>query len=154
MNTRQGQPANGVRPWADAGGKSFTVLVIGGSDADLMALLGILGDTGWTVYWDTTRAGALETLRCQHPGVVLCDQNLPDGDWKDVLRAAESLASPPPVIVTARLASEALWEEVLGLNGYDILTKPFDARQVIRRVSLAGECRDAADTRHGGASAA
>jgi DNA-binding NtrC family response regulator len=131
--------ANPVRRCADPHEKPFAVLLVGGFDTDLIALLGILNDTDWTLHWNTSRADAVETLRLRPVGVVLCDRDLPDGDWKDVLAASTSLASPPPVIVTARFANERLWAEVLSLNGYDVLTKPFDADEVMRAISLALE---------------
>jgi DNA-binding NtrC family response regulator len=133
------QLANPVRRCGDPQEKPFAVLVVGGFDTELIALLGILNDADWTLYWNTSRADAVETLRRRPVGVVLCDRDLPDGDWKDVLAASTSLASPPPVIVTARFANERLWAEVLSLNGYDVLTKPFDADEVLRAISLALE---------------
>jgi len=138
-----------VRPWGNAERKSSAVLVVGGFDSDLIALLHILGDTDWTLYWNTTWSDAVETLRCRPISVVLCDRDLPDGGWKDLLELTSAMSSPPPVIVTARFANERLWAEVLSLNGYDVLTKPFDADEVIRTVGLALECWTS-----GGASAA
>jgi DNA-binding response OmpR family regulator len=35
------------------------------------------------------------------------------------------------------LADEALWAEVLNLGGYDVLTKPFDPKEVHHAVSMA-----------------
>jgi DNA-binding response OmpR family regulator len=138
MNT-QTQLAPSVRPFANTQEKTFAVLVVGGFDSDLIALLHILSDTEWTLYWNTTGADAAETLRRRPVNVVLCDRDLPDGNWKNLLHAAASLATPPPVIVTARFATERLWAEVLSLGGHDVLTKPFDADEVIRTVSLAQE---------------
>jgi len=154
MNATQMKLANSVRRCADEQELPFAVLVIGGFDTDLIALLGILNDTDWTLYWNTSRADALDTLRRRTVNVVLCDRDLPDGTWKDVLAAASSLASPPPVIVTARFANERLWAEVLNLNGYDVLTKPFDADEVMRQITLAREVSRIARPRSNGASAA
>jgi DNA-binding response OmpR family regulator len=72
-----------------------------------------------------------------YPGVVVCERNLPDGDWRGVLEAAASLASPPPVIVTSHLADEYLWAEVLNLGGYDVLAKPFNKEEAFRTLDLA-----------------
>jgi DNA-binding response OmpR family regulator len=73
----------------------------------------------------------------QHPRVVLCEQNLRDGSWKDVLSIATGLRYAPPVIVTSRLADEHLWAEVLNLGGYDVLAKPFERDEVSRTLDLA-----------------
>jgi DNA-binding response OmpR family regulator len=154
MNTTQMQLADPARIDAAPHEKPFAILVVGGFDTDLIALLGILNDTDWTLYWNTSRTDAVETLRRRHVNVVLCDRDLPDGDWRDVLAETSCLTSPPPVIVTARFANERLWAQVLSLNGYDVLTKPFDADEVMRAVSLARECSKIARPRRNGASAA
>ena len=154
MNGTQMKVANPVRQRADEDEMRFAVLVIGGFDTDLIALLGILNDTDWTLYWNTSRADAVETLRRRPVNVVLCDRDLPDGSWKDVLAATSALASPPPVIVTARFANERLWAEVLNLNGYDVLTKPFDADEVMREIIQALELPRIVQPRSNGASAA
>ncbi len=154
MSAQQMQLANPARQRKDVKGKPFAVLVVGGFDTDLIALLGILSDTDWTLYWSTSRADASETLRRRPVNAVLCDRDISDGGWRDVLAATSSLPSPPPVIVAARFANERLWAEVLNLNGYDVLTKPFDADEVIRAVSLALEYSRPVHASHNGAPAA
>ena len=91
--------------------------------------------------WQTIRArNCMEFfLRVHHslPRVVVCERDLSDGSWKDVLEIAESLPCPPPVIVTSRLADDYLWAEVLNLGGYDVLAKPLDAQELSRTLNLA-----------------
>ena len=82
-------------------------------------------------------AGVLFQARCNPPRVIVCERDLPDGTWKDVLEIAASIPQPPPVIVTSRLADDYLWAEVLNLGGYDVLAKPFDPREVARTLKLA-----------------
>ena len=93
--------------------------------------------------WETRRArNCLEfflQMRETPPRVVVCERDLPDGTWRDVLAAAGSLRCPPPVIVTSRLADDRLWAEVLNLGGYDVLAKPLDAQELTRTLSLAWE---------------
>jgi DNA-binding response OmpR family regulator len=69
--------------------------------------------------------------------VVVCDSDLPDGSWKDIMERIAQTANPPAVIVSSRLADDHLWSEVLNLGGYDVLAKPFNASEVFRDVSLA-----------------
>jgi DNA-binding response OmpR family regulator len=76
-------------------------------------------------------------VRCSPPRVVVCERDLPDGSWKDVLDIAASVIHPPPVIVTSRLADDYLWAEVLNLGGYDVLAKPLDRREVTRTLTFA-----------------
>jgi DNA-binding response OmpR family regulator len=39
-------------------------------------------------------------------------------------------AEAPLLVVTSRLADAYLWSEVLNLGAYDVLAKPFNAREV------------------------
>ena len=43
----------------------------------------------------------------------------------------------PPLIVADHLGDERLWAEVLNLGCYDLLLKPFEAKEVLRVVSAA-----------------
>jgi DNA-binding response OmpR family regulator len=72
--------------------------------------------------------------------VVISGARLPDGhSWNDLLNEMRTMECPPPLIVTDRLADERLWAEVLNLGAYDLLTIPFDAKEVLHAVSTA--CR-------------
>ncbi len=68
---------------------------------------------------------------------MVCERDLPDGNWRDVLDAASARPDPPPLIVTSRLADDHLWAEVLNLGGYDVLAQPFDHDEVRRVGALA-----------------
>jgi DNA-binding response OmpR family regulator len=65
---------------------------------------------------------------------VICDRDLPDGDWRQLWDILAREPKPPMFIVTSRLADDALWAEVLNVGGYDLLLKPFRAEEVIRMV--------------------
>ena len=109
-----------------------TMLVISRNDNARTALLAILAGTGWTVLQVTNHAEAMELLGHQHFPVVITN-----GGWREILEFTSSLKRPPSVIVTAPVADEALWAEVLNLGGYDVLEQPFDATEVSRITSAA-----------------
>jgi hypothetical protein len=69
--------------------------------------------------------------------VVLCANQLPDGDWKALLRLADGLAHPPNLIVFTRLADDRLWAEVLNLGGFDVLEFPVNRVELFRAMSGA-----------------
>lgn len=69
--------------------------------------------------------------------VVVCEANLPDGNWKDLLEVLLRRLNPPSLIVTSRLADEYLWGEALNLGAYDVLVKPFDPMEIYRVVGFA-----------------
>lgn len=114
-------------------------IVIGRLDGDLAELLAILIDAGWAVSWWNNFADAAAALQEETFNVALCDREFPGGTWRAVVAFAGSLEAPPPVILTSRTAGELLWLQALEAGVYDVLPKPYDAREVLRVVGEA--CR-------------
>ena len=73
---------------------------------------------------------AFRKLRYGRISIVVCERDLPDGSWRDVLEPLESSPERPFLIVTSRVADEWLWAEVLNLGGYDVLAKPFNPKEI------------------------
>jgi DNA-binding response OmpR family regulator len=101
----------------------------------------ILAALSNTMSWRLIRAGrltqALRKTKSCPVGVILCERDLPDGNWKRLFDAVRDMAHAPRFIVTSRLADDRLWAEVLNLGGYDVLATPFIADEVCRVVSSA-----------------
>jgi DNA-binding response OmpR family regulator len=86
---------------------------------------------------------------CQHAfrrldhgrvAIVVCERDLPDGDWHDILDHIKSSSLRPSLIVTSRVADDSLWAEVLNLGGFDVIAKPFHPRET--RHVLETACLD------------
>ncbi len=118
-------------------GPAGTILVISRLDDDLLALVKILRQTEWRLEWWADCAEGCAAMRESAAEVVVCEAELPDGCWRDILDCANSLDEPPSVIVASRLADERLWAEVLNEGGYDLLAKPFVPAEVLWVVMLA-----------------
>ncbi|HWB86006.1 MAG TPA: response regulator [Bryobacteraceae bacterium] len=92
-------------------------------------------------YWHVVAADKLEDVirKVSHfrPHIVLCERDLSETTWQDVLTNVIRMPDPPPLIVTSRLADECLWAEVLNLGGYDVLVKPFRNDEVRRVLEFA-----------------
>lgn len=88
----------------------------------------------WQIETARTCRDAIRAMPRLHPDVILCERLLPDGDWRDLLRAANLADRPARLIVASRLADETLWAEVLNLGGYDVLLEPFHPEEVSRVV--------------------
>ena len=73
----------------------------------------------------------------QFASVVICEDSLPDGSWREVLRTLQTLGRSPALIVTSRLADNRLWVEVLNLGGHDVLAHPLRAQEVMMAVRSA-----------------
>lgn len=71
------------------------------------------------------------------PRLVLCDQNLPDGNWKDVYRESSRMAAPPAMVVVSRRADERLWAEVLSVGCFDLLLRPFEPTELAHVLDMA-----------------
>jgi DNA-binding response OmpR family regulator len=76
-----------------------------------------------------TCKGGLRRLEDGDVSVVVCERDLPDGAWRDILGRIRSSPEKPSLIVTSRVADEWLWAEVLNLGGFDVIAKPFNARE-------------------------
>jgi DNA-binding response OmpR family regulator len=107
------------------------VLLISPFERDHRDLRQILRQSGWHPHHARTLAEAFEFLRHNSVAVAICESRLPDGTWKDVLSQLNLLDPPPALVVTSRLADDALWSEVLHLGGYNVLAKPLAAKEVL-----------------------
>jgi DNA-binding response OmpR family regulator len=91
--------------------------------------------------WDLQTVGTLAEARRwldqNSAPVVLCESQLPDGDWKDVFRLPAVTAHHPSVVITSRFADDKLWVEVLNLGGYDVLASPAKPGEIFRTVNAA-----------------
>ena len=101
---------------------------------DRAALQRIISPCKWELQWTGTGGEAIDAFRRTSPPIVICDRDLPDGDWRQLWDILAREPKPPMFIVTSRLADDALWAEVLNVGGYDLLLKPFRAEEVIRMV--------------------
>jgi DNA-binding NtrC family response regulator len=124
----------GIKRSASAVG---TVLSISPIEDDHNFLEQIFSELRWTLHRALTLPSAIALLAQNHAPVVICERDLAQGTWKDMLDEAIVLPQPPCVIVTSRLADEYLWVEALHAGAYDVLAKPFETEEIIRIASLA-----------------
>lgn len=114
-----------------------SVLTVSSLQEDHICLRHILGGSRRMAQQAKTCRQALASIRAGKISVLICEADLPDGSWKDVLVGLAAETAPPPLIVASRLADERLWAEVLNLGGYDVLSKPFDPGEVLWAVANA-----------------
>lgn len=101
------------------------------SDADSRyTLLGILSSCGL----DAVAAETLKETRsllARHPvSVVVCDEHLSDGSFRDVLREAARLPRKVPVIVSSRTVDWKHYLSILSAGAFDYFTYPPRRREV------------------------
>jgi DNA-binding response OmpR family regulator len=79
----------------------------------------------------------LAQLNRTRVSIVICESQLPDGNWKDVLRQVAPLPDRPRLIVVSRNADESLWAEVLEMGAFDLLATPFREAELVFAIGLA-----------------
>ena len=117
--------------------KTVAVLAVTPHEQDHVCLRAIFRHSNWRISAADTCHEAMSFLGENQIAVLVCERDLPDGDWRTVLDSLSTLPLPPLVVVTAPDAEDALWAEVLNLGAYDVLSKPFERTEVMRVISLA-----------------
>ncbi len=117
--------------------RTVTVLDVSPYDADHTTLQQIFSHSNWKLHITRTCSEAVTLLKKRLIPVVVCERDLPDGSWRDILERTARATNPREVMVSSRLGDERLWSEVLNLGGYNVIAKPFQESEVFRDVSLA-----------------
>ena len=118
-------------------GLPATILLVGLSTPDQKSLGAILRNLGWIPQRAASISSALASLRRKTLPVVITERYLPDGDWYGLLISAQDLPRAPRIVVSNRLANDRFWAEVLNLGGFDLLSPPFQERDVDHVISHA-----------------
>jgi DNA-binding NtrC family response regulator len=122
--------------------EQVTILVISPLDDDHLALQAIIGNSNystWILFTARDLVSALALLQQHEIVVVVCEQDLQPGTWKDVLEKINGISKAPSLIVTSRLADWHLWAEALNLGAWDVLAKPFNLSEAIRSIQSASQ---------------
>jgi DNA-binding NtrC family response regulator len=115
----------------------MTTLLVSPTPSDHAALKHIFSRSNWHLRSVFNCQEALTLLREESIPVVLCNRQLPDGSWRDLVECADSLPLAPRVIVSSREVNEYLWADVLQMGAYDVLAMPWEAREVLKVIALA-----------------
>jgi DNA-binding response OmpR family regulator len=102
------------------------ILSVSADCDDHAALRGSLSGTPCELITADTCQAAVQMLNDSGISIVVCDTNLRDGTWRDILNSAPNAT----LVVSSKCPDEHLWAEVLNLGGFDVITKPFDKREL------------------------
>jgi DNA-binding NtrC family response regulator len=116
-----------------------SMLTIGLSAQDSDHAQAILTPRGWALREILGYLPLAGQLRRHCFAAVICESELIDGTWRDVLEELTTQAPPPPLIVTSFLADASLWAEVLNRGGFDVVRVPFEEEELARVAMLAAE---------------
>lgn len=136
-----------VAPGAGAAGEAVehepaNVLAVFSSSVDELILGKMLQSISCRRLWARSADEAIGILERTPIAVVICEQQLPDGDWRVILEATQAMPDPPLLVVASRSADDGLWAEVLNCCGFDVLAKPFRRDEVLYCVSCACRARN------------
>jgi len=117
--------------------EKIPLLVVSPLADDFSSVRRIFQNACWQVDYAKNLDAAGKLLHQKGASVVLCERDLPDGTWKDLLPRIGELPVIPSLLVVSRHADDDLWADVLSCGGYDVLPKPFDRAEMVRVVSMA-----------------
>lgn len=106
-------------------------------EKDRLLVADVFRRFGWRLFEARDRRRAMQCLKRYQVQVVIAESNTPYWNWRQVLSYLHSLARPPQLIVTSRMADDSLWAEVLNVGGFDLLAQPFVRDEVERVIAAA-----------------
>lgn len=116
--------------------RAFTLLVVSADEEDYRAVRRISHLLDWGMHRVSSCQGVPSFLAQDEVTAVMCDCHLPDGTWKDGLRKISPQPGSPAIVVASHLADGRTWAEVLNLEAYDLLAKPWDTKELVRARGL------------------
>jgi CheY-like chemotaxis protein len=117
------------------------VLSVSTVPEDHDSLRRILPDPNWRVTAAFSCQQAITHLCRDRMDVIVCNCQLADGSWRDILSYIAELTEPPVVVVTSSVAGADLRAQVRTLGGFEVLSQPFRAEEVSRVVIAAWQNR-------------
>jgi hypothetical protein len=108
-----------------------TILAVGFDAQDRATLRRGAAQAGCALSAAATISNVRLLLAGRIAPVIVCDRDLPDGTWQDLLDFGRN------VIVVSRIADESFWADVLNRGGYDVLASPLEEREVLHALGSA-----------------
>jgi DNA-binding NtrC family response regulator len=111
------------------------------------SLIQWLGVEGYRAEWCRTGSEAVQGLARAKPDIVICDIRLPDMSGEEVFRAAARTLGQTPVLFITAFGDIDQAVRLMRAGADDYVTKPFDIRELMRRVrDLVGRRAGAGET--------
>lgn len=112
------------------------ILAVMTRDHDAEVLLRVAHNAQWHLEFARDYESALQLVKAEHYFAIFCDRNLSPTWRAHIVQLA--LSSPDSsIILTSRDNDDQLWQEVIRLGGYDVLTTPFQEDRVRRSIQFA-----------------
>lgn len=119
--------------------KVITVLAVSPFEEDHARLREIFCHSRWKLYSAITWREALQCVQATVVNLILCEQNCPEGSWRDLFARIDQLPAPIPFVVCGESPNLDLWAEAINEGVFDVLSRPFDTLEVLRTVPASGQ---------------
>ena len=107
-----------------------SAVVVSSNPEHRRSLAGLLSGCGVAALQADSLRQTKTLLNEQPVSLVLCDESLPDGGFRDVIRELARAPRKVPVIVTSCLADWNHYLKMLGAGAFDCVTSPPHAGEV------------------------
>jgi DNA-binding NtrC family response regulator len=119
--------------------ESTNVVAVSPWRDDHVALNSIFAGSKWMFKCVSTIEDAVSCIQGGCVSVIICNHELPDGNWHALLQRSEQQPRPPRFIVSWRFPASGRRAEILDAGGYDVLFTPFRIHEVVHAVNRACE---------------
>jgi DNA-binding NtrC family response regulator len=113
------------------------ILILSGEQEHRRKLGGIISSCGWLPIRCETISDAKDLVTRYQIEVVLCDDLLPDGDFRELVRQLKRSAYEPLVVVMSRSDDWGAYLEAMIAGAYDYLYYPPYVRELKETVAAA-----------------
>ncbi len=134
---RLAMAAHRIRHSKDADSESLTVIALVAGERDRRILAGVCSRNRWRVALaDNCEEARRELDRIEAP-VVLCDRDVPERNWRQVVETLAASPQPSCILLLSRVVDEYLRNEVVRRGGFDVLHTPLREDEVAHAIKLA-----------------
>ena len=107
------------------------------NDQDRKVLTDISHHEPVQIHFAESCVEARDALNRLNSPLILYDRDWPNAEWRTTVQTFASSPHRCCVILASRVADDYLWQELIRCGGYDLLAKPFRAKDVARSLKLA-----------------
>jgi ActR/RegA family two-component response regulator len=108
----------------------WTIVIVSSDTSHVGTLTEVLKRQEMKAIHASTLSQYRDVLSEQLVGLVFCDPNLKDGDYRDVIQASRSMGSEARVVVTFRLSCGPSFIEAMREGAFDVIAKPCRPKDV------------------------
>jgi DNA-binding NtrC family response regulator len=126
---------------ASVSGDPVKLVAITQDTDDSAALQQIAANYGWRISVVDSSDAAITVLTERPTPLVICDRDLPNEAWREVLAKIAGVPQAVCVLLASRVVDDYLWHQVIHHHGYDVVVKPFQPEELRRAVTFAWSWR-------------